>query len=259
MPILRVVRRGSPAARDHPRHAVGPPLARDAGPVHGKPQGGLSIMKVRRLSTILAAAAVVALVAALPALALAAEQTYSFDPSHSSMGFRVRHLMSKVAGNFGSFTGELRMDPADLAKGSVSLEIDASSIDTANEKRDGHLKSADFFAADSFPKITFKSTKVTSKSEDHLLVDGLLTMRGVTKPVTLDVVYGGMMTDPWGNTRTGFDVTGKVNRKDFGILWNKTLDQGGTLLGEDVDLVISIEAVQAAEEPAAGKGEAKKG
>jgi polyisoprenoid-binding protein YceI len=202
-----------------------------------------------------------ALVASLPALA--ADDVYSIDPSHSNVQFRVRHLMSKVTGSYTKFSGEIRLDRANLAKGSVTLDIDAASIDTANEKRDAHLKSADFFDVEKNPKLTFKSTKVTADPKDpnKLTVVGDLTMHGVTKPVTLDVAVQGFMKDPWGNERAGFDVSGKLNRKDFGVVWNKTLDEGGTLLGDDVEILIAIEAVkEVPQAPEAKKAEeVKKG
>ncbi len=214
-------------------------------------------MKASRTVGALAILAALALVTALPALA--AEQTYSIDSGHSTIGFRIRHLVSKVSGTFNKFSGEIKMDPANMTKGSVNLEIETASIDTRSERRNGHLRSPDFFAADSFPTITFKSTKVTQKGEDHLVVDGLLTMRGVTKPITLDVAFGGVLEDSKMGTRAGFDVTGKLDRKEFGIVWNGTLDKGGTVLGDDVELMIGIEAVEETPEPAGGKGEAKKG
>jgi polyisoprenoid-binding protein YceI len=200
-----------------------------------------------------------ALAASLPALA--AEDVYTIDPAHSNVQFRIRHLMSKVTGSYTKFSGDIRLDRANLAKGSVTLDIDAASIDTDNEKRDGHLKSADFFDVEKNPKITFKSTKVTvdPKDPNKLTVAGDLTMHGVTKPVTLDVAVQGFMKDPWGNERAGFDVSGKLNRKDFGVVWNKTLDEGGTLLGDDVEILIAIEAVkEVPQAPEAKKAEGVK-
>src|SRR5262245_19006082 len=202
---------------------------------------------------------ILVLAAALPALA--ANDAYSVDPVHSNVQFRIRHLMSKVTGSYTKFSGKIQLDRANLASGSVTLDIDAASIETKNEKRDAHLKSADFFDVEKNPKITFKSTKVTvdPKDPNKLTVLGDLTMHGVTKPVTLNVELGGFMKDPWGNDRACFDVSGKLDRKDFGLLWNKTLDEGGTLLGDDVEILIAIEAVkEKPEAPEAKKTEGTK-
>lgn len=195
--------------------------------------------------------------------AMAAEEVYAVDPVHSNVQFRIRHLMSRVTGSFNSYSGEIRLDRKNLSKGSVALEVDAASIDTRNEKRDQHLKSAEFFDVEKFPTLTFKSTKITvdAKDPNKLTVAGDLTMHGVTKPVTLDVQVEGFGKDPWGNERVGFVVDGGVNRKDFGILWNQALDAGGTLLGDEVELLIAIEGVKKVEAPPEEKkaGEAKKG
>ena len=198
---------------------------------------------------------VIALLSTLAATAPArAElQSYAIDTGHSDVGFKIRHLVSKTTGGFDTFSGTIVLDQANLAAGSVSLEIDAASIDTNHEKRDAHLKSADFFAVDSFPTITFKSTKVVAKSAEELLVTGDLTMRGVTKPIDLTVLISGFGPDPRGNQRAGFEVTGKLDRRDFGILWNRDLDTGGTLLDDQVALTMNIEAVQEQPEDAAAK------
>ncbi len=179
---------------------------------------------------------------ALPARA--ALDTYEIDPGHSDVGFKVRHLVAKVAGGFKVFSGEVQLDQADLSKGSVKFEIDAASIDTDVDDRDTHLKGPDFFDVEKFPKITFQSTKVVAKSPTELIVTGNLTMHGVTKPVDLNVMVGGFMTDPWGNDKAGFEVTTKIDRKAFGVIWNKTLDQGGTVLGDDVQVAINLEATK---------------
>ncbi|MFN0151526.1 MAG: YceI family protein [bacterium] len=179
---------------------------------------------------------------ALPARA--ALDTYEVDAGHSDVGFKVRHLVAKVAGGFKVFSGEIKLDPADLSKGSVKFDIDAASIDTDVADRDAHLKGPDFFDVEKFPKITFQSTKIVAKSPTDLVVTGNLTMHGVTKPVDLNVAFGGLMADPWGNDKAGFEVTGKIDRKEFGVVWNKTLDQGGTVLGDDVHLAINIEATK---------------
>ena len=188
--------------------------------------------------------------------AQAAPATYAIDTNHSNVGFSVRHFFSQVPGNFTKFTGTIVYDPAKPAESTVKAEIDPSSINTRNEKRDGHLKSEDFFFVEKYPTLTFESTKVTAAGEGKLKVDGNLTMRGVTKPVTLDVTYLGS-----GNTgngvKAGFTAVTKVNRKDFGINWNKVLDQGGTMLSDDVEIRLDIEANEKTEEKAEAPAAAK--
>jgi polyisoprenoid-binding protein YceI len=182
------------------------------------------------------------------AVALADPQVYKLDGNHTQVGFNVRHFFSKVPGQFNKFDGQISLDEKNWANSSVEATIDAASVDTNNEKRDAHLKSADFFEVEKYPTLTFKSTKVTPAGEGKLKVDGDLTIRGVTKPVVLDVdVLGAGQVAIGGNSmsRAGFEAKTRVNRKDFGILWNKNLDQGGTLLGDDVDIVILVEAMKA--------------
>jgi polyisoprenoid-binding protein YceI len=169
--------------------------------------------------------------------ALAAVETYKIDPAHTQAGFSIRHLVSRVQGRFRTVGGEITLDKDNMAASKVTAEIDATSIDTGNEKRDGHLKSDDFFKTEKNPKITFVSTAVTVPSKDKLQVAGNLTMAGVTKPVTLDVTVNGFMPG-----LAGFEAKTKVNRQDFGINWNRTLDAGGVVLGDDVDITITVEA-----------------
>jgi len=190
------------------------------------------------------------------AMAAAEPQVYKLDGSHTQVGFSVRHFFSKVPGQFDKFDGEIQLDDKNWANSSVNATIDATSIDTNNEKRDGHLKSPDFFDVAKYPTLTFKSTKVTSAGEGKLQVAGDLTIRDVTKPVVLDVdILGSGQIAIQGNTmtRAGFEARTRINRKDYGILWNRTLDQGGTMLGDDVDIVILVEAVK----PQPPKEEAK--
>jgi polyisoprenoid-binding protein YceI len=175
--------------------------------------------------------------------ALAAPQVYDIDPSHSRVEFTIRHMFSKVTGNFGTFKGTVTYDAANPAASSVTAEIDASSIDTNNEKRDGHLKSPDFFDAAKYPTLTFTSTKVTPAAEGKLKVEGNLTIHGVTKLVVLEAAFLGAGPGLDGVTRAGFEGETKVDRKDYGIVWNKALDQGGTLLGDDVQINLEVEAV----------------
>ena len=182
-----------------------------------------------------------ALVLAAPTQA--APQTFEIDPVHSRVEFTIRHMFSKVTGNFGKFQGTINYAAAAPAASSVKAEIDASSIDTNNDRRDGHLRSPDFFDAAKYPTITFTSTKVSSGAEGKLKVEGTLTMHGITKPVVLDAAFLGSGPGLDGVTRAGFEATTKVDRKDYGIVWNKALDQGGTLLGDDVQINLEIEAL----------------
>jgi polyisoprenoid-binding protein YceI len=172
----------------------------------------------------------------VPAFAMAAVDKYKLDPAHTEVGFTVRHFVSKVAGRFNQFDGDVSIDPKDHTTLTFSAKIQTASIDTNNERRDGHLRSSDFFDAETHPEISFKSKKV-EKNGDKLKVTGDLTMRGVTKEITLDVAVLG-----FAGNKAGFEATGTLNRKDWGVLWNKTLDQGGTMLSDEVDLVVRVEA-----------------
>ena len=198
------------------------------------------------------AAASVALMFALAGQVQAAPQTWTIDPNHSQVGFSIRHFFSKVPGNFQKFTGDIVYDQANPTASSVKVSIDAASINTQNDRRDNHLRSEDFFYVEKFPTLTFESTKVTPGTESgKYKVEGNLTMRGVTKPITLDATFLGAGPSMNGEQRSGFQATAKLNRKDFGINWNKTLDQGGTMLSDDVDINISVEGViRPAESPA---------
>lgn len=193
--------------------------------------------------------AMLAAAAPFPALgprsAQAAPETYEIDPAHSHVGFRIRHLVGKVSGQFNTFAGTIIHDAANPAASSVEVTIDAASIDTNEAKRDGHLQSPDFFDVAKNPQIIFKSRAVKIDGT-KLGVEGDLTMHGVTKPVTLAGEVGGTMQGPGGSKRAGFTASTTLNRKEFGIEWNKTFDQGGTLLGDDVAVEIAVEAVQKA-------------
>jgi len=194
---------------------------------------------------------VLALTLAVASVAYAAPATWTIDPGHSRVGFSIRHFFSKVPGSFTKFSGTVVYDPEKPAASTVNAEIEAASITTNNEKRDGHLKSEDFFFVEKYPTLTFASTKVTPAGEGRLTVEGNLTMRGVTKPVTLTVTHLGSGPGMGGEQRAGFEAVGKVNRKEFNIIWNKALDQGGTMLGDDVDIAIAIEGVIRPLEPPA--------
>jgi len=172
--------------------------------------------------------------------ALAATETLNLDPNHTRVGFSIRHFFTPVKGEFKNVSGTIALDQANLNATQVNVEIDAASINTNNEKRDTHLRSDDFFAVEKNPKITFVSKSIAVKDNKGTMT-GDLTMRGVTKPVTLDVVVEGIGKQGPG-TIAGFTASGKLNRKDYGILWNRTLDQGGTMLGDDVTLEITVEA-----------------
>ncbi|HMI31792.1 MAG TPA: YceI family protein [Candidatus Limnocylindrales bacterium] len=179
----------------------------------------------------------------LAAQALAAPQPYEIDPVHSRVEFTIRHMFSKVSGNFGTFHGTVNYDASAPAASSVAAEIDASSIDTNNDKRDGHLKSPDFFDVAKFPTLSFTSTKITPVADGKFKVEGNLTMHGVTKPVVMDAAFLGAGPGLDGVVRAGFEGMTKVDRKDYGIVWNKALDQGSTLLGDEVAINLMIEAV----------------
>jgi polyisoprenoid-binding protein YceI len=177
---------------------------------------------------------------------------WDFDLSHSSINFHVRHLMvSKVHGRFTIWSGKLELDDQDLTRSQLEVTIDASSIDTREDKRDTHLRSADFLDIEKFPTITFKSTQITRNGDDDYTVAGDLTIHGVTRPVTLEVEGGGRVTDPWGGTRTGFSAKTSISRKDFGLTWNVALEAGGFLVGDKLDINLEIEAVKKAASVAA--------
>jgi polyisoprenoid-binding protein YceI len=183
------------------------------------------------------------------ASARAEKETFVLDKNHTQIGFKVRHFVSKVGGHFAKFEGTIVLDRTKPEESSVDLKIEATSIDTGVPNRDKHLNSADFFDTAKFPEITFKSTKIAVKGKDAYEVTGDLTMRGVTKPVTLAVAANGFTSDGRGGQKTGFDVTGKLNRKDFGVSWNATVDQT-TMLSDEVDLEITVEANKPAPKPA---------
>jgi polyisoprenoid-binding protein YceI len=182
----------------------------------------------------------VAVVALLPLFASAAD-LYVVDKAHSEVSFRVRHLVANTPGKFNDYSATVTLEPSDLTKSSVDFTIQATSIDTANADRDKHLRTEDFFWVEKHPTLTFKSEKIVKKSGDEYEVTGTLTMRGVSKKITVPVEFGGFMKDPWGNEKAGFSTSFTVNRKDYGINWNKALDQGGVVLGEDVKITLSLE------------------
>ena len=171
---------------------------------------------------------------------------WNIDGSHSTAEFSVRHLMiTNVKGRFGTLSGTVAYDPEKPEASQIDVTIDATSIDTRDEKRDTHLRSADFFDTEKFPSITFKSTSV-KKTDDGFAATGDLTIHGVTKQVTLEVEGPSEPNkDPWGNTRIGASATAKINRKDFGLNWNAALEAGGVLVGEQIKISIEVSLVQA--------------
>lgn len=191
---------------------------------------------------------------ALPGSAFAAD--YVIDPSHTSVGFTVRHLMvTKVRGSFEKVSGTVKYDPNEPEKIVIDATIDAASINTGEAKRDEHLRSPDFFDVAKHPTLTFKSKKAKVLGKGKLEVIGDLTIRGVTKEVTLQVEgLDQEIKDPWGNVRRGATATTRINRKDFGLAWNQVLETGGVMVGEDVDIQIDVQLIrQAAKEEAAAK------
>lgn len=168
--------------------------------------------------------------------------TWTIDPVHSDVSFTVRHMMvSKVRGKFGTFSGTIVTADNPLESSAVA-EIDLSSIDTGNEQRDGHLRSQDFFSADEHPKMTYRSTGIRREG-DRLVVDGELTLKGVTKNVPLRLEVNGVGPDAYGGTRAGFTATGEINRKDFGVNWNAAIEGGGVVVGDTVSILLEVEAV----------------
>jgi polyisoprenoid-binding protein YceI len=170
---------------------------------------------------------------------------WRIDASHTSVGFAVKHMMiSTVRGHFGAVDGTLRADPDDWTRSSIEVSIQADSIDTREEKRDAHLRSADFFDVEKYPTLTFKSTRIEAAGSHRYRVTGDLTIRGVTKPVTLDVTEEGQGKDPWGGERAGFSASGTVDRSAFGLNWNQALELGGWLVGNEIKIVLDAEFVR---------------
>lgn len=178
--------------------------------------------------------------------------TWQIDPAHTEVGFEVKHLMiSKVRGRFGKLTGTVVMDEAQPSNSSVTAEIEVASIDTREENRDTHLRSADFFDAESFPKILFRSTKVESAGAGKLRVTGDLTIRGATHEVVLAVTEEGRGGDPWGGERFGYSATASIDRRGWGLTYNQALETGGVVVGNEIKLVIDVELVKQSAEQAA--------
>jgi polyisoprenoid-binding protein YceI len=177
--------------------------------------------------------------------AVGTQKTWAIDTSHSSVEFAVKHMMfTTVKGRFGAYSGTINADEANPANSSVKVAIDVASIDTRDEKRDGHLQSPDFFDAASYPQMTFESTRIERKSNDEYIVYGNLTIRDVTREVALPISFHGSGTTPFGTTAAGFSGELQINRKDFGLTWNVALESGGVLVSENVKISLDIQAVQ---------------
>lgn len=171
--------------------------------------------------------------------------TWTIDQAHSVVGFTVRHMMvTKVSGQFERFSGTIVFDPANVAAATVDVEIETASITTRSADRDAHLRSPDFFDAETYPKITFKSTSVEAGKGDTFHVHGDLTMHGVTRPVVLETEFNGSGTSPFGHTVAGFEASTKFKRSDFGLSWNAALESGGVMVSDEIKISLDIEAMQ---------------
>lgn len=171
---------------------------------------------------------------------------WSLDPTHSEVQFKIKHLMiTNVTGSFTKYEVTAETDDEDFMTADISFTADVNSVTTHNEQRDGHLKGADFFDAEKFPQITFKATKYENVDHDGSYeLYGDLTIKGITKNIKLDVEFGGLMKDPWGNVKAGFTINGKINRKDWGLNWNAALETGGMLVSDDVRISCEIQLVK---------------
>ncbi|HXY54336.1 MAG TPA: YceI family protein [Nitrospirota bacterium] len=187
---------------------------------------------------------VTAMILAIPHAAVAS--TWNIDPDHSNLGFKIKHLMvSNVKGNFNIYSGIVEINDKDTTKSKVEVTIDTNSVNTNVKKRDDHLRSADFFDVAKYPTMTFVSKKVTIVGQDKLKITGDFTLHGVTKEVVLDLEGPTAESkDPWGNTRKGITATTKINRKDYGLMWNQALETGGVLVGDEVDITLEVEMIK---------------
>jgi polyisoprenoid-binding protein YceI len=171
--------------------------------------------------------------------------SYAIDPAHASAQFKVRHLMvSHVRGELGEVTGEIVIDDADLTRSTVVARIDATRLDTRNGDRDEHLRSADFLDVTDHPLVTFRATAVRPTAASRFEIEGDLTIRGATRPVTIDAEVSDEIRDPWGNLKRGVTATARLNRKDFGLTWNAAMETGGLVVGDTVDVTIEAELVR---------------
>ena len=189
--------------------------------------------------------AVLALTVGLATVDSAGAAIYTIDSAHSSVGFQIKHLaIAKVNGSFTDFGGTFEYEKGKAETWSVEATIQLASVDTSNDNRDKHLKNPDFFDVETYPTMTFTSTGVKMESDTEGKLLGNLTMHGVTRAVELDLEFNGAVTDPWGNDKVGFSAYGEINRKDWGLNFNKTLDTGGLMIGENVKISLEIEAAK---------------
>ncbi len=171
--------------------------------------------------------------------------SWTVDPAHTQVSFSVKHMgIMSVRGHFSGIQATVDLNEDNFTASSVNATVDPATITTGDEKRDAHLKSADFFEVEKFPSFAFKSTKIEKAPHDKYNMTGDLTIHGTTRPVTFEVVYSGQGKDPWGNTHAGFSAEGTINRKDFGLTWNAALETGGVLVGEDVKISLEVEAIK---------------
>jgi polyisoprenoid-binding protein YceI len=171
--------------------------------------------------------------------------TYKIDAAHSEITFKVKHLMiTNVTGSFTKFDATLESDAADFSDAKISFDAEVNSITTNNEQRDGHLKSDDFFAAEKFPKLSFVSKSLSKKSDDEYTLTGDLTIRDQTKTVALTVEYAGTVTDPYGQVKAGFEINGKINRKEFGLTWGAVTEAGGVVVSDEVKLHLNVQMIK---------------
>lgn len=170
---------------------------------------------------------------------------WAIDPTHSEIGFKVKHMMfTNVSGKFTKYDGTFMTDGDDFNNATIDFSADIDSINTGNSDRDNHLKSADFFDGENNPKLTFKASSFVKIDDHNYELSGDLSLNGITKFVKLPVEFSGLMTDPWGNTKAGLIITGKINRKDWGLNWNSALETGGVLVSEEVRLNIELQLIK---------------
>jgi polyisoprenoid-binding protein YceI len=174
-----------------------------------------------------------------------AKSTWAIDPTHSEIGFKVKHMMfTNVSGKFNTSEATIENEDNQFETSKINFSADVNTVDTNNGDRDNHLRSADFFDVEKFPKLSFVGTSIKKINEGLFQIDGDLTIKDVTKSVSLETEYSGIMIDPWGNTKAGLSITGKINRKDFGLTWNSTLETGGVLVGEEIKLNVEIQLIK---------------
>ncbi|NVO21455.1 MAG: YceI family protein [Bacteroidetes bacterium] len=171
--------------------------------------------------------------------------TWVIDPAHTEVAFKVKHLMiTNVKGIFSDFTAAVSTSGDDFSTADINFSLKPASISTGNADRDAHLRSADFFDVENYPELKFTGSSLKPKSDDEYVLTGDLTIKGISKPVNLDVEFGGIVADPWGNEKAGFSINGKINRKDWGLNWNAALEAGGVLVGEEVKISADIELLK---------------